>query len=331
MNKGDSKVIGNRDSLTVGMLPPERMADFRWLIPADFSEIIDNEPERYIVMGAVLDGLPCGVIVAGLAFGDGDDGNAGAFSEIAHLCVGPDFRRLGVGEKLVHELMLGLADSSGLDKLRCSFAQTDDSPVAFFEALGFSIEASDGGVYHTTLGALEDLPFWKQAATVGSEYIPISKLPTGSLAEFSRRMMSKLDLLLPPFSEKGLLNEISHAFIVGGRVEGIAAVSLQGEALELSWLYCASEHIRHLPELLRAVYQAVLAKYPKDTPLHVSAVTESSAKLAEKLCPEEDFYPNFEAEMNLGMWQIRTLAGERQAELMAESVEVLDWWAEALR
>jgi GNAT superfamily N-acetyltransferase len=300
------------------------MTDFEWLIPADFTDIIENERGRYIVMGAILDGIPSGVIISGLSFGDD-----GAYAEIVHLCVAPDFRRRGVGRKLVHELAGGLTEAGGIDKLCCDFPN-DEGAIAFFAALDFDIMASEGGVYLTTIGALANISFWNQGANSGTEYIPISDLPAGSLAEFKRRSMNKLGLLMPPFAEKGLLPDMSYVFVSSGRVEGIAAMSESGGVLELSWLYCSSEYIKHLPELLRSVYHKILAEWPEKTPLRIAAVTESSAKLAKKLCPDDDFYPNFVAKINLDLWQIHTLAGQRQAELMAESNSALDWWNASL-
>jgi GNAT superfamily N-acetyltransferase len=311
--------------IITGLLSESQFTDFAWLIPTGIMDLLVHRAGDYIVIGAATDNLPCGVLIAAAS----SDAPGGI--NIVYLCVAPDFRRRGIATKLINRLVRGLSAYDDPTEVFYSFALTantpeDDPACALLRGLGFTVTMSSGGVYRTTVGALEDLSFWKQPIADKTAYIPVSKLPKGALADFSRKIMVKLGLRLPPFPEVGLLEDISHILVIDGHTEGIAAVQETDVALEISWLYCPNEYIRYLPDLVRSMYQEAIKEWPNDTPLRIAAVADASSKLAKKLCPESDFFPYYDAEVDLATLRTEKLVTERKAQLLDESQDALIWW-----
>jgi ribosomal protein S18 acetylase RimI-like enzyme len=311
--------------IATGLLSESQFSNFAWLIPTGIMDLLVQRAGDYIVIGAVSDNLPCGVIIA--AASQNEPGSI----KIVYLCVAPDYRRKGIATELINRLVSGLSTYDDTTKIFYSFAlmaktPENDPACSLLRGLGFTVTESSGGVYRTTVGALEDLPFWKQPIADKTAYIPVSKLPKGALADFSRKIMSKLGLRLPPFSEVGLIENVSHVLVIDGRTEGIAAVKEADGVLEISWLYCPNEHIRYLPDLVRSMYQEAIKEWPNETPLRIAAVADASSKLAKKLCPESAFFPYYDATVNLATLRTGMLAAERKNQLLDESRDELVWW-----
>jgi GNAT superfamily N-acetyltransferase len=321
-NKRFDEVSGE---ITAGLLAGGQFIKFAWLIPPGVLDLLKSREGDYIIIGAAFRGFPCGVLVA--TSSSNEEGDV----KILYLCVGPDFRRRGVATKLFDELIRGLSLYDDKTKIFYPFTLTSKSPekdsgCLLLTGMGFTITKSGGGIYRTTLGALEESSFWEQPISDTRPYIPISKLPKGALADFSKRIMHKFGMILPPFTKVNLLADLSHVIVSHGRIEGIAAVTKNAGVLEISWLYCPGEHIRYMPDLVRMVHREAIKTWPQETPLRIAAVAEASAKLAEKLCPESDFYPYYDAEASLAALITGAAEAKHKSDLMNESRYLLYWW-----
>jgi hypothetical protein len=314
-----------KGEVTTGLIAAVKFIKFAWLIPPGIMDLLESRAGDYIVIGAAFRDFPCGVLVAAPSSGEQDS------VKILYLCVGSDFRRKGIATKLFDELIRGLSLYDDKTKIFYPYTLTSESPekdpsCLLLTGMGFTVTKSEGGIYRTTLGALEGRPFWEQPISDKRPYIPVSKLPKGALADFSKRIMRKLDLFLPPFTKANMIAELSYVIAIGGRIEGIAVVTETSGVLEIPWLYCPGEHIRYLPDLVRVVHQAAIKTWSQETPLRIAAVAEASAKLAEKLCPESDYYPYYDAEADLAALRNGAKEAEHRSELMDESRYLLDWW-----
>jgi ribosomal protein S18 acetylase RimI-like enzyme len=323
----DDSYDGIIGEITTGLLSGSQFDSFGWLIPSGILDLLKSREGDYIVIGAVLDDSPCGVLIATPSY------DTPGSIEIIELCVGPDFRRRGVAKRLLGELIGGLSAYDNAAKISYTISPPAEKPeeypvYIFLSGMGFTIARSEGGIYRTTLGALAELPFWQNPDSEGSAsaYIPVSKLPSGTLGEFTRIAMVRLDLALPPFTANGLLADISHVLVIEGQPAGIVAMSENNGALDVSWLYCPGEHIRYLPDLIRAAYKAAIEAWPKETLLNVDAVVDASSKLAKKLCPEAHFYPYYVATADIKELRTNVMAEKRKAELLGESKGTLSWW-----
>lgn len=78
---------------------------------------------------AVIDGTVVGVILCG------HDGRRGI---IQHACVAPEFRRLGIGAKLV-DLALAALKDEGINKVLLVAFKKNEKGNAFWEAQGFTL------------------------------------------------------------------------------------------------------------------------------------------------------------------------------------------------
>lgn len=95
--------------------------------PEGIEKYLKRNPTTSYV--ATCDGKVVGVILCG------HDGRRGI---IQHACVSPDYRRLGIGNKLV-ELALGALKDEGINKVLLVAFKKNEGGNAFWEAQGFTI------------------------------------------------------------------------------------------------------------------------------------------------------------------------------------------------
>ena len=95
--------------------------------PEGIEKYLKRNPATSFV--ATCDGKVVGVILCG------HDGRRGI---IQHACVSPDYRRLGIGNKLV-ELALGALKDEGINKVLLVAFKKNEGGNAFWEAQGFTI------------------------------------------------------------------------------------------------------------------------------------------------------------------------------------------------
>jgi ribosomal protein S18 acetylase RimI-like enzyme len=95
--------------------------------PEGIEKYLKRNPTTSFV--ATCDGKVVGVILCG------HDGRRGI---IQHACVSPDYRRLGIGNKLV-ELALGALKDEGINKVLLVAFKKNEGGNAFWEAQGFTI------------------------------------------------------------------------------------------------------------------------------------------------------------------------------------------------
>ncbi|MDR2156383.1 MAG: GNAT family N-acetyltransferase [Clostridiales Family XIII bacterium] len=307
----------------ISVLDRETFAHFGSLMPSGILDLAIRKPGDCIVLGAAADGEPCGALVAA----PGADG-----VRLTHVFVAPFFRGRGICSKLLDRLVIGLPGMPGA-KLSWLFTQSAkdqnrDPWLNRFSEKGFRIFAS-GGLFKTTLGALGDLPFWRQGLGGRDDgrhesVLPFSGLNAEALREFNERTAHALDLSALPYNEGDALPGISHVFISDGRIKGIAAVTGGPDLLRLSWLYSESVYAKHLPDLLRTVYGAAAADCASDTAVHIAAVSEASRKLCEKLCPPDSFRPSFRVEADIGT--LRARAQARAALDRLSDIGGIPWW-----
>jgi GNAT superfamily N-acetyltransferase len=307
--------------LDVGVLDRQAIVNFRQLISKGVFALLADRSGDYIVLGAVMDGAPCGVIVAAPE-ADG--------AHIVHLFVEPPYRGRGVGSMLMDSLVAGLPVIPGA-KLRCTFARgggelSSDPAYIYFSKYGFRVATSEGGVYRTTLGAISAAPFWRQGADAHCGVEALADLPAEAVREFNRKTMSELDLAYPPYGGQNILDGVSCAAMVEGRIKGIAAVTDDSGSLDLAWLYCERAHIKCLPGLLRAVYGAAEQSWPPDTRVFITVASEAATKLGEKLCPPSDFFPSLKAEAEVSELRADVGARRRVGELSVAVKDDMSWW-----
>ncbi|MDR3295232.1 MAG: GNAT family N-acetyltransferase [Clostridiales Family XIII bacterium] len=325
------------------------VSGFGRMIPDGLRDLMDRPGSDYVALGAAADRSPCGVLVASPE----NDG-----FRVRHLFIDAEYRRRGVGTQLLGTFAEGIPPLPHGDAVRCFFTSSEaepapDAQAAFWRACGFSVAEAEGGLYQSTLGALAELPFWKQAHAPSPSLVPFSGLSAAAreeLRRFVRRFAANLNLVSPPYGETGLLRDLSYAFLPDGRIRGLAVVSRRAGlpdgsvgaagpvgpdgsagagALELSWLYCEPEHVAGLPGLLRALYVAASRENTADCPFHISAVNAASAKLVKKLCPGAAFSPLLEATGSFAALRASQDADRRIRALTRESEGDLSWWDEA--
>ena len=95
--------------------------------PEGIDKYLKRNPSTSIV--ATCDGKVVGVILCG------HDGRRGI---IQHACVSPDYRRLGIGNKLV-ELALEALKEEGINKVLLVAFKKNEGGNAFWEAQGFTL------------------------------------------------------------------------------------------------------------------------------------------------------------------------------------------------
>ena len=95
--------------------------------PEGIEKYLKRNPATSFV--ATCDGKVVGVILCG------HDGRRGI---IQHACVSPDYRRLGIGNKLV-EFALGALKDEGINKVLLVAFKKNEGGNAFWEAQGFTI------------------------------------------------------------------------------------------------------------------------------------------------------------------------------------------------
>ena len=95
--------------------------------PEGIEKYLKRNPTTSYV--ATCDGKVVGVILCG------HDGRRGI---IQHACVSPDYRRLGIGNKLV-ELALGALKEEGINKVLLVAFKKNEGGNAFWEAQGFTL------------------------------------------------------------------------------------------------------------------------------------------------------------------------------------------------
>jgi len=95
--------------------------------PEGIEKYLKRNPTTSFV--ATCDGKVVGVILCG------HDGRRGI---IQHACVSPDYRRLGIGNKLV-ELALGALKEEGINKVLLVAFKKNEGGNAFWEAQGFTL------------------------------------------------------------------------------------------------------------------------------------------------------------------------------------------------
>ena len=95
--------------------------------PGGIEKYLKRNPATSFV--ATCDGKVVGVILCG------HDGRRGI---IQHACVSPDYRRLGIGNKLV-ELALGALKEEGINKVLLVAFKKNEGGNAFWEAQGFTL------------------------------------------------------------------------------------------------------------------------------------------------------------------------------------------------
>ncbi len=113
------------------------MIEYRLMTMADYEQAYDlwilcgnglnDNPSTSFV--ATCDGKVVGVILCG------HDGRRGI---IQHACVSPDYRRLGIGNKLV-ELALEALKEEGINKVLLVAFKKNEGGNAFWEAQGFTL------------------------------------------------------------------------------------------------------------------------------------------------------------------------------------------------
>ena len=95
--------------------------------PEGIGKYLKRNPSTSFV--ATCDGKVVGVILCG------HDGRRGI---IQHACVSPDYRRLGIGNKLV-ELALEALKKEGINKVLLVAFKKNEGGNAFWEAQGFTL------------------------------------------------------------------------------------------------------------------------------------------------------------------------------------------------
>ena len=95
--------------------------------PEGIEKYLKRNPATSFV--ATCDGKVVGVILCG------HDGRRGI---IQHACVSPDYRRLGIGNRLV-ELALGALKDEGINKVLLVAFKKNEGGNAFWEAQGFTL------------------------------------------------------------------------------------------------------------------------------------------------------------------------------------------------
>ena len=95
--------------------------------PEGIDKYLKRNPSTSFV--ATCDGKVVGVILCG------HDGRRGI---IQHACVSPDYRRLGIGNKLV-ELALEALKEEGINKVLLVAFKKNEGGNAFWEAQGFTL------------------------------------------------------------------------------------------------------------------------------------------------------------------------------------------------
>jgi hypothetical protein len=255
----------------------------------------------------------------------------GVGTRLLHLFTVPELRRRGIASGLLNAFVDGLPLSLSAGAMRYAFAATEGDAtenglLQFLTHRGFAFTETDGGLYRTTLGALSDASFWKKPFTPSPDYVPLSKMTAFSVREFNRKTVHRLAMMAEPYAEEGLLPEISHALVLDGVMEGIAAVSARGGGMEVVWLYCIPQYTARIPGLLKAVYQVAIRSYPPEAPLCISAINSSSEGLVEKLCPDAEKIPLIEAEASYDSQRVRSIATAELRALDTESESDLLWW-----
>ena len=209
--------------------------------------------------------------------------------EIMSLYVVPEYRRKGVGEKLLETLNEVL---DGKDANLCiSFACTSDSDkelCAFLEKMDFDeYKSLDSHMFAVTIGMLAES---KLAGTKpGSDFISFKDLNKKQITALEK-VKSKGYVPRPSggFSSAAIENDMSIAYFVDGKPMAYVVVERENDdLLMLSSLYVHDpDQPTTLLKILRSLVYRLTDKYTDDTVLVIPTVTESSERLVTSLFGE---------------------------------------------
>jgi GNAT superfamily N-acetyltransferase len=253
--------------LHAGILSEKNLPAFAGLLPRDIWEL--RAPGTVFLAVADESGVPAGVLAASADL-------QGA--RLLYLFVAPPFRRGGAATLLLETFARAFPPPRDGFALSCIFCgEEDENLSAFLSSVGFAVAPCDGGVFRGSLG--EFLAHRLLAPARETRILPYFDIP------HDRRLALFAALHTTPFREEDALPQ-SRAFLTGGRLGGVAAISRDGAGLCLSWLYVSNPAARENVGLLAAVCRACAAAYGTDTEVTIHAVNPASFHLAKKFCPD---------------------------------------------
>ena len=215
-----------------------------------------------------------------------------AILEIISFYVAPEFRRRGLGGTLLMELLeeaMAATDGS-LYRVSFEFMPEMDGLETLFQKAGFQIETDEhAGSWRLPLKDLPESPLIKRQLTVPDGYLlrtlgGLSDITIRQLAEELKRNevgdLSAADI-------QQTLQLCSYVLLDAGMTpKACAILSEQGEgSICLSQFFVAGGSAADGIPVLQAAAKALVKQFPEQTMLEIPTLTDSSAKLVQKLLP----------------------------------------------
>lgn len=267
----------NQWSLT--RITQENEPEFRDCIPARYGKWAFQKEK--LLMGVKDSGeVPCGALAASMEE---------EIIQIDSIYVKPEFRRRGVGRKLIGSLQ-GVLAKTGKKELRAEYPYPKMRELElFFFTCGFRTEADgDEGnrIYTAPVGRIKDLKFLKENVPAGEgDLMSIQELPDQLRVQWLRRFGQDLPEELDPRNSGGrLLPEESLTYVRNGKVEAFTVVShLEDDSVYLAAVYSSAGAVKALVPVLQETLRRVAKNY-EDKTFCFAAATEAGRKLASHLC-----------------------------------------------
>ncbi len=259
----------------------------------DFAPLLTAQAVEGILSGTGTQGFVVkeeGIHVGALAGGFTDED----IYEISSMFVLPEYRKKGVGEKML-ETLYGALDGLHAE-IRVSFASVDSNfkeLETFLENQGFEeYRVRDEQTYSVTLGALEKTRLKESKMKV--VYPSFADVSEEVFTAFERKVRetgsSFIPIPLGGFLSNDIDAEASTAVVKDGKLTAYAVVeNLPENNLILSSLYVGEkEELSTLLRLLRCTLSRLLDLYDRDTVIFLPTATDASEKMITTLFEEDD-------------------------------------------
>lgn len=249
------------------------------LLPKSEKDALEAGRDVYAI-GAACEKRACGILVFRM----------GEMADIRYFAVAEEYRRKGIAAGMVGFLCRHMWES--VTPVTCTFSARDmqDPVYSFFNSMwNFSIAQEEGFACRVPLAALAENKFLAPLKEKKTEHPSFFSLTPLEQKDFFRQMQEEGNFYLREIRKEEYVKPLCLCGMDGKQVKAAIFVTKAEEGaadLELAYAWCAKGWQKTLVELLA---QAA-AKIPAGAEgcLYISAVTQASAAIVEKLLPERE-------------------------------------------